>query len=183
MDNETVVHGLGSGPDVEIRRLRISLKELSRQLGVPDALIRAYQKHGFTHEMKPGEIAADLGFCSDELAAFSILSHCHSTRGMPLPGMDFALLKLVETQGNTFFPQDVFLTVWGEHSGCAALISAGTTVTERLGPKGEAPTHFDVTALRKLFDAMLEEDCLKFPRAQECVLSPVDPRIRTTTES
>lgn len=166
-------------PLISIRRLRLSADELASQLGAPTELIRMYQRNKFTHDLKRGEIKADLGFMSEELSAFIVIAYCHHRHGMPISGTDRIAYTAVQKLCTTFAPDSVFLVMRGEKGQTqGALLTGEKIFLDDRGPYGKAPTVvFDLTALRHYCDAALEDRRLKLPRAQECVLSPDDPRI------
>jgi len=160
---------------IPIRRLRLQAPELARQLGVPLDLIRAYQRQKFTHELKLGEIRADLGFMAEELAVFIALAHCHSVHGMPISGTDRVAYTAVQRLCTTFEPESVFLVIRGEKGQIQGALLIGDRVQLE---KDESPTRiFDLGALRRYCDEALEAGKLKLPRAQECAVPLEDPRV------
>jgi len=161
-----------------IRRLRLGEKEFARQLGVPDELVRRYQREKFTHDLKRGEIRADLGFMSEELAVFIVLAHCQAVHGMPLDGTDRVAYTAVQRLCTTFPPESVFLVLRGEQPRIQGALLVGDRVTLEAS---EAPMHiFDLSILRRQCDEALEAGNLKFPRAQSCAVSIEDPRVSRT---
>lgn len=160
----------------EVRRLDLSIRALSKQLGVPDDILRGYRKIKLIHEMRRGEKDAGVGFSTEELAAFIVLSHCQIKHGLPLGGSHELVREICRRLCNVFSPSRVFFCLRTQGTVRDGCLVNGEQASVRV-PDGETIDIFDLTQLLATIEETIDVEPLSLPRADSCVV-PIGDRRR-----
>lgn len=159
----------------KVNRLLVNADMLAVQLKCPRNLIAAFFKQGQLHEASPGEKAARLGLCAEDLATLSLTGMLCMRHKMPLNALVFRVIGDLRSELLAACrPLRVILGVLRANKQIEARVGTCEGPLAAFDCPGDqlAVTDFyDASDLRDRMDEAIDQEPLDLPSARSCLVS------------
>jgi len=156
--------------------ISLDSKELAKQLGVPEDLLKAYVDARLAHVASGGEKAGGLGLHGEELAAFGIMGFLIMQTKAPFKEAAKVMEQTKRVLGQSFHPDlRVVVIAVTKNRGKRCVVQVGEIPKDHKcemkdGKHKDHMTVIDARELRDRMDEAIWKEPLKLPKVAECVV-------------
>ena len=171
-----IIRDLSEKDTPEIPSISLESKDLSKQLDVPEELLKAYIDARLAHVASGNEKSGGLGLHGDELAAFSIMGFLIMKTKAPFQEAAKVMEQVKRILQQSFHPDlRVVVIAVTKNRGKRCVIQVGEIPRNHRcemkdGKHKEHMTVIDARQLRDRMDQAIWEIPLKLPSAADCIV-------------
>ena len=171
-----IIRDLSEKDTPEIPMISLESKDLSKQLDVPEELLKAYIDARLAHVASGNEKAGGLGLHGEELAAFSIMGFLIMKTKAPFQEAAKVMEQVKRILQQSFHPDlRVVVIAVTKNRGKRCVIQVGEIPKDHRcemkdGKHKEHMTVIDARQLRDRMDQAIWEIPLKLPKAADCIV-------------
>ena len=155
---------------VHPRRIRLTDKQICKQLGIEKDLLKFYLKTRTLHPLGANEAAIFGGCCAEDIAAMAIVSQLIQAHGLPSSHAVDLSSQLIHALLETSAPSRVCAILVEANKDYQIEVRAGQGDLDIPKKYRKYTTVIDGTLLRDRIDLALLDNRLKFPQAKDCVV-------------
>ena len=153
------------------RRVALTDKQISKQLGIELDLLRHYMSARTMHPIGKNECAIFGGLCAEDLASIAITSHMIEKHSLPPVHATQLSSQMIHALLEAVSPTRVMAIMVEANKDFQIEVRSGQGPLNVPKEFKRYTTAFDATLLRDEIDKAIADRTLKLPRAKDCVVT------------